>query len=52
MIEGKFGSEIWSHQDRKNSGVFSPNMPNTNGLDIVNAILTRYSFLFFIILLF
>ena len=40
MVEGKLGREVWTHQDRINNGVFSPNMPNTNGLDIVNVILT------------
>ena len=40
MIEDKLGTELCIHQDRINNSVFSPNMPNTNELDIVNVILT------------
>ena len=40
MIKDKLGTELWIHEEKINNGIFSPNMQNTNGLDIVNVILT------------
>ena len=40
MIEGKLGTELWTHQDRIGSKENLSNFPSTNGLNIVNVILT------------
>ena len=40
MIENSLGIKLWNHQVRIDNRVFSPNLPNTNGSDIVNVILT------------
>ena len=42
MIESELGTELWTHHNRIYSRVFSPSLPNMNGLDIVNVILTCY----------
>ena len=36
MIESKSYTKLWTHQDRIDNGVFSLNLPNANGLDIVS----------------
>ena len=35
MIENDLGTELWTHQDRINSRVLYPKLPNSDGLDIV-----------------
>lgn len=40
MIERNLGTELWTQQDRLDSQVLSPWLPNTNGLNIVNEVLT------------
>ena len=40
MIESGLGTELWMHQDRIDSGVFSPMLLGVFGLNIMNAILT------------
>jgi hypothetical protein len=39
MIEIDLGTELGTRQDRPDSRVLSPRLPNTNRLDIVNVIL-------------
>ena len=34
MIESKLSTRLWTHQDRKDNGVFSLNLSNANGLDM------------------
>ena len=41
MIENDLGTELLIYQDRIYSRVLSPRLPNTNGLGIMNVILTR-----------
>ena len=35
------GTELWDRQERVDSRILSPRLPNTFGLDIVNTILIR-----------
>ena len=35
MIESDLGTELWTHQDRIDSQVLSPRLPNIYGLEIV-----------------
>ena len=35
-MEKKLGTQLGTHHDKIDNGVFSPSLPNTNGLDIVN----------------
>ena len=39
-IENKLGTKLWIYEDRIDNEVFSMNLPNANGLNIVNVILT------------
>ena len=40
MIERDLGTELWTQQDRLDNQELSPCLTNTNGLNIVNVILT------------
>lgn len=40
MIESNLGKKLWTNQNRIDNRVFSPNVPNTNGLDTENVIFT------------
>ena len=40
MIDSDLGTEFWTYQDRIDSEVHSPRLPNTTGLNIVNVVLT------------
>jgi hypothetical protein len=35
MIEIDLGTELLAHQDRIDSRILSPRLPNTHGLDII-----------------
>lgn len=36
MIKDKLGTEVWTSQAKINNEIFSLNLQNTNGLEIVN----------------
>lgn len=40
MIENKFAVKVWSYWDKLDAIIFSLNLLNTNGLNILNIILT------------
>lgn len=39
MMGCKLGAKFWSSQYKKNNGELCINLPNANGLDIINIIL-------------
>jgi hypothetical protein len=40
MIENDLGTELWTHQDKIDSRVLSPRLPNLYGLYVGNVIFT------------
>lgn len=48
MKGGDLSKEFWTHQNRKDNGILSLRLPNTNGLDIVT---NSYLIVFVIVLI-
>lgn len=48
MIKSSLGLKLWIHQDKVDYRVFSPSVPNTNGIDMwmqfLPVVLIVYSF--------